>query len=636
MASLWNWVTEQISRAVHQDRDISVGTVQLGDHCRMGFRVRAHVVSPEDPLLGDPNRKATTTGFGGAVSWVLFGGGIYPGASFSVPVGPASLGFSADAELSYAILAPYPHSLAAVKVAATNLTMIPLHAADVAGLAEGSELVIRGTGNVAVGAGSSLASTLASFGSLVRVTLVSGIQVVVARSAQLMLRVKKLDGSRVLVSLLNATGSAWTCALGIVAGASSNVASVVPRDLTRLPLGSEGLAGKVVSRAISEIDEKVAEWLRAHVIFACSRSNSITEAASYTFELSGSEAAGAYESLMKLDTRGADAAAGQPGSGVRSARWSETSTLTSSSLQVGVSKLEILSCVASVSESRGRLDHSGGTIFYDRAVINRGWQDIVSRWFAGKLFVTRELVRFQRDGTPSETYLHVRYEVTGDYWTSRDDVQRFVNLVTFLKALDAQERSLLDRVPSFPVFSKTDRTLDVFISHAGLRAVFDADVQRLRAAHAAAFEKIDGRRAIWMYTSHPQYESIISYLEQGPQPDAQETRAGFVRDQQYRAITYANLEEDSKAYKEFQQLSTLLQTMKGAPSEQLIHVYAQAERDLGIRFERELAMLASVAGPAGVIVAQASIVGKNRQVVFQSNGTSPDRRGEIESILNNP
>src|SRR5205814_1645340 len=128
------------------------------------------------------------------------GGGFIPKIALggSVPVGPGmvNFGFSAEGGATYSVLAPQAMKPQAALAHAQNSPIdLPLNAESARRLERGTDVLLQGRGSLAGEVGVGVGKDFHGIG------VSGGIKIGVAKDVDASVKIKKLDGDKVLVSL---------------------------------------------------------------------------------------------------------------------------------------------------------------------------------------------------------------------------------------------------------------------------------------------------------------------------------------------------------------------------------------------------------------------------------------------------
>lgn len=611
----------------------------------LALELKAHPLAPNDGLLtSDPNRARAIAAMrerGQEATWAEVRGMVRPRASLNgaLPVGPASLhgGAWAEGEIGLSVLSAYPHSFGAPVKAARDLTLdFPFDAAKARGLMEGSEAVMRGRGSLGVSAGATVGHAGVPLGAGFQAGVSTGVSTARYVATDLSLRIKRLEGQRVFVSLseIDSKGSSYSV------GAQAGIQTPIEERLT---------GNQATSAAGKLLDHQLERWLRveAHAIYATSESE--REVSSYVLDLASPEAAKAYERLLRLDRSAAEKLAAQPGAPVRAARLTERSKSRQESVEANLASLTLYSGSTTTSKAAGHLESSRSSFDYHLGTVEQKHEDIVTRWWGGRKKTTREMIdtnRSTRDGL-----YHMRHEVKVDGSTSASSVQRFLTASSYLVGSERVQAALEADPKLLERFWRSERVLDYVVKPEGMKKLFGASEADLHAAYAAAYEELDRpwdqptlfgmenkawRTTPWLNTTHPDYREVLDLLKAGPEAAPSQEGQQNTRDNAYQALTGRNLYQDHEAYQEANQSVALIQALGRAPNaERRTDLFVKAEDAMQLDPLRELGMLARIAGRDALAVKELRIRDRSegKDLVFEAFGLTGDPREEIDRGL---
>ncbi|MFO0727962.1 MAG: phosphatidylserine/phosphatidylglycerophosphate/cardiolipin synthase family protein [Myxococcota bacterium] len=601
---------------------IDVRVFTLGGIKDLGIGVRASekLLKASDPeIQKDPARKAIlekATAAGEPLSFVLLGGGIYPtaGLSASVPLGGpgyATGGFVGNAALTWSVLAPYPASGKAALQAADNLSGdLPIDSTAARRFAQknpGGEAVFTGMGSLAAFAGVGAGYRLLDLGNVASVRASAGIDVSAGKMEKVSVRVRALDNEKVRVSIAKVGASEHGVAVGASVG-------LTPTSITD---GSD-FSRWVYRDAGSIFDDELKnqlDFLRLMDFRADHRDGTtVTGVDSWVLDLKKPEDRTAYDGLIRLDPKAA--------SNLRKASLREAGHHESDGISLDVGPMRLLSSIASRATRHGVVTLDDRKFTYDRADLNDGFSSVFTDWALGKQDITREWIEVSdsQAAAPSR-YYHLKYKVEGDGVTSEDDVREFLRLAVALGQLSPAEAAKKEADPAFiDGFGTSDRTVDVYISEAGLNQLAAADQDAILAAHAAAYESLDrpgdisyligGNEGVWhtspwLAKDQPDYKSALSLIVQDASRVGGKSDSG--NEGSYRAITGRDLHRDASAYREGRRLLKLLTELSKAEDALGRAETFAAKAEVGLDFGRDLVAMAKLAGPGAVQIAELGI-----------------------------
>ncbi len=642
---------------LYKPYDFKVGAFELGEHVGLDLRVKAQLIDGSDPLIAEDKHRAATTkkhqDQGEALTWAIAGGGIYPHAGFSasVPIGPASvsIGFSANAAIGYSVLAPYAHEAQAALELAKNLSAdLPFSAEKATALEAGTEITLRGTGRIAASSSIGIGYELAKVGDLVSVGASFGSSAGASKDLELSLRLKRLDGNKMFVSVSKVATNAGSLSVGAHVGVDLDTKSAIP------DMGG-GLLAKAGDLAADQIDKQVEKWANLDFRATHSTSKSEKEVSSYVIDLSTEAGKSAYEDLLRLDFRKVDQLFADGDLSVSGAKLSDRVRTSGNELKLSFGPITLLRAVSSATKDHVELKagpKGEETIDCYKTKLADGYSGILSDHWEGKRSMYRELVSTQRAGEAEPSYYyHATNRIEGDGHTSLDDVRRFVEFADLLGALDPDTKAMAKNEKFLESFDDTNRTVDVYINDAGLAILGKAAKEepgKIMEAYAQVFERLDlpsefskkaWKTAPWLETGHEKHDEIMKLLAKGPTP----TNAGSHSQQvdtnsnAYKWITGRHLGRDSAAYKASGALVGLIKQLVELPTPQArMDLLAEQDKALGLDFWKGLGAVSLVAGAEHVLVNELRIEDLNthKDLVFQSEGAIQDPRAEINARLN--
>jgi hypothetical protein len=543
---------------------------------------------------------------------------IHRQAGFTTPVrvGPAPLnvGLDADGTLTYSELAPRARGAVAPKVAAG----LPLSAAVAKILVPGTEVLIEGRGQVAFHADSSPDRQLAAPLDLAKVNTSAVARAGLSTECRLSVLVKRLAGDKVLVSLAEADAGRAEASLSGHVDAKVSVAELAAR-------AKIGPVDPGVTDKAQGLVDGVTRWTQADAAGKFERARSRKELKRWVLDLSKTEGATAFDELIHLDTRRADALGSRgPGSGVAFTRMSQRATDQGFSVQADVGKqISLLNWARNRSESSVVLRSSEGDISFSRVRFGESYSDLFTDLFRGKRSQSTQLVQMQRAGRPAEAYLHVRQTAQGDRITSEADLHRLLAFAELIGAGSAKTAELRKNAAVYQEhfdnnFGRSSRTIDLYVTDAGLAKLAQASPEKIRSAFAQAYETMDRPtqadiylgdlddvwgRTPWLVTEDPSHKTIMKLLE------TPSSSRGRQVDIQYRRLTGRSLALDSAAWQKSQGLVAFSARLRDAKSPaERAREFAKISSSLDLG--KMLATIAMVAGKENLLINELSLRGE--------------------------
>jgi len=640
--------------AFYKDYGYRPPSLQFSQFGGVGFDMRVKPIKNSDGLIkNDPNRQRMTERIqqsGKGVTWAELRGAINPwvGVPFWTPVGPVNLsvGFSASASLGLSVLSPYVHN---VGEAAKNLSVkLPFDADTARDLGEGTEVTLRGVGRLAVGAGARVGDTWVPLRGPWSIGTSFGTDAYVSKEADLSVRVKRLDGQKVFVSIARVDTDAKGIAVGARAGVHGNLNDVVPDTDNKYVDKGKNFVAKKITREIEK-------WLSLEVRDVLSTSEAEKELKNYVLDLSKPEAARAYEALMTLDTRPADTLDKLgPDSGVEAVWLTEHSEATANELRARFGGIDLLKSTSRAEVAQGRLFNREGVLHYDRAQLDNTYQDIVTRWWKGKRETQRQFIAQRANDGPTRLNLRMRNETKVDWSTPTADIRRFVTLAKTLGVTTPDPEKLLADEKFLSSYGRSKRIVDFALNDKGIDRLLSASDDDLHKAFAAGYEELDRpweqthlfwfetdtawRTTPWLAKDHPEHATVIRLLEAGPE-HSRSNDHGQTRDQEYYWLTGRTLWEDAAAYDESRRLVDLVGKLRRAPTPaDRARLLKDESGNLGVDAIREFAMYARIAGRDGFKIGEITLKDeeKKKTLSFTNDGAFQDPRSIVDGWLANP
>ena len=457
------------------------------------------------------------------------------------------------------------------------------------------------------------------------------------------MRIKRLDGNKVFVSLsrIDTTASSVTASAHVGVDASSAEA------ITDLAGERWSKGGEIIGK---QIDRQLEKWLQADLRAAHATSDTEKEVANYVVDLTTADGKKAFESLIKLDATKADAlAADGPFGPVRAAKQHERVGRARDSLNARLGPVAILSAVDAATETHGTVTTADGSYVYDRARLDDSYTGLISSLWNGERALSRELVSVKRPGeSEASRYYHVNFSVKEDDVTSKKDVRRFLALGRLLGAMDDDVHARASDERFLKKLDETDRFADVYFTPEGLADIAQATEADVSMAFARAYEAIEtpAPRAKpgwgvgpWIDQGQPGFDKAFKLLKRGPEHSGGNRRGHShnTRDRRYTRITGRNLRRDYFAMRKLGRLQKLLGELATAPTDaSLIAKFAEAKDDLGLKnFWLGLGTIGQLAGAEDVLLNRFEIRDRehDRHLVFASEGAIQDPAHEINRAL---
>lgn len=608
---------------------------------------KVKLFDPTDPFLKmDPNRAKAIAALeeqGRTPTWaelrvaVRVNTGV--GAATPSPFN-AHVGAWANGEVGVSVLAPYEGAMDAIQEGSKDLTVdLPLSAEKASKLIEGSEIVLRGRGRLGVTAGVGYNSPGSALPGGKGVGVVANVDKSVYTDKEINVSVKRLDGTRVHVTLsrIDTKGS------DLVAGAQ---AGVVGSFKDQMPSPTNAVSNWAENR----VDGYLQDWLRASAMTVYSHSEAERDVKAYVLDLADPVAANAYERLLRLDTQPADLLAAQSQGATRKATLQETSEGWRTGGEAKIGKLSLISDYTGTTTAAGKLQNQEGDFDYRLSAVSRSHDDLISRWWTGRVNTTREFIETTGNNKKLQGSLyHVRYDAAIDGSTSAATTQRFLTAASYLIGKEQVNQALANDPALLNRFWRSQLTIDVAFKKEGIERLMKASESELQAAYAQAYEELDHpkpRKGLfgetieawtttpWLNTSHRDYPEVMELLREGPgvynNSDMSEPRTD-----RYFQITGRNLDEDASAYKESQALVALVRSLAQAPTSAARANILTKAKSFELDPLRELVMFAKVAGQDSIVVKDLAIRDRSsgKDLVFKAFGTVGDPREEIAQGL---
>ncbi len=631
-------------------------TLKIGKNGVLWTQLNVKLLKPNDPLiLQDPQREATTKAAdqaGKKITWAEVRGAVNPGVWVPawVPAGPVNVtaGFSADAKLGFSTISPYSNHL---KAAVKSLSFKPpVTPALVRRLPVGTEVAVEGRGRVTISTGIHAGDSLLPVNGPLTVGVSYGVDTYLSKEKTLELRIKRMDHDRVRVTISRTATTGKGEVTSVRAGVHSNLGKDLPQ--------ASGIVGVGERFAADRVSGLIERWLSLDASQIYSNSDSNQTIASYVLDLSKPDADAAYQALMTLDTRPAQALVGRgASSGVWEANAASTSKSETSGVQAHFGPITLLSNMATSTLVHEQLETPEGPAVLDSGKVDTNHENILTRWWSGRKEATSQIVSWDQPGQPQEQDLwHLRSDIKVDGWTSSDNVRKFLLTASALGVQNAATTKALGDSKFQDSFGASEMVLDATLTDDGLSKVLGASAQQVRQAFSQAYETLDKpydvptlpwetnhawRVSPWLKTDDPNYGTIMYLLAKGPDTASPPGRGNQQtdRNQQYYWLTGRDLGNDSAAYHESLKFEGLIAKLRKAPTpEARAEILAAARNDLPSDDRKEMYALGVLAGQGGMHVDEASIRDRdhNKTLAFVQQGTYQDPQTILASWLNDP
>ena len=631
-------------------------TLKLGKNGALWTQLSVKLLKPDDAVIkGDPQREATMKAAqraGKKITWAEVRGALDPGVWVPawVPAGPVNVtaGFSADAKLGFSTLAPYSNNL---KTAVKSLSFKPpVTPAQVRHLPVGTEIAVEGRGRVAISTGIHGGDSFLPVNGPLTVGVSYGVDSYLSKESRLELRIKRMDKDRVRVTITHTATTGKGEVTSLRAGVHSNLGKALPQ--------TGGIVGVGERFAVNKISGQIEHWLSLDVSQIYSKSNSNQKIASYVLDLSKPDAARAYQALLMLDTRPAEALVRRGAtSGVRTAREVSTTRSVTSGVQAHFGPITLLSSMATSTLQHEQIETPEGPAVLDSGKVDANHDDILTRWWSGRKQATSQIVSWDQPGQSQELGLwHVRSDIKVDGWTSAGNVRKFLLTATALGVHNAATTKALGNAKFQDSFGASEMVLDASLTDAGFSKVLGASSLQVRQAFSQAYETLDRpydvptlpwetnhawRVSPWLETDAPKYGEVMRLLAKGPDtagPPGHGNQQSD-RNQQYYWLTGRDLGDDAAAYRESLKFEALIAKLRQAATPQdRAAILASARNELPSDDRKEMYALGILAGQGGVHVDEASIRDRNhgKTLTFVQQGTFQDPQAILAGWINDP
>jgi hypothetical protein len=619
-----------LDQAQNRPLSVKVANVNIGEHAGVALGLNLEWIANDHPrVANDPDRRAFNEKQDQPPVWMAAGGVIAPRVGASAQVGNVSLGFSADAELSYTLIKPYKAELNEAKRLATDASVdLPTTLAAMRKAPAGTELVIMGRGRLAASAGVGVGQTLAS-GRGFAVGASASASVGVSEEQLLMLRLKTKANGDVYAQLSAVDTERVSTTLSAFLGVDSRLGEF-------LPGGGGGLAG----RAASAVDRKIENFAKLEAQMTWSATEVASDRGAFTFATPGRDAEDAFRALFRFDPSLATSDDAKF-AGIKRARFETENQVKEVRIGAEAGPLQIISAGRRLDQGTGvltRVDEAGNKtqIKFSSVDLDADYVGIISKFFIGAQKVSRSFVTFQEGEGPVQRYYHLRYEVKDDGKTSNGDLRSAVAIARMLGAIDPEaEVKLADPATKEMFKGKTTRILEVSISHDGIAKLAEASGEARRAAHAAAFALDRGLLiAPWMDKEMKDYNYWLGAIYHGPQTVQDMGRTNDASD--FWRQTGVDLRVAHEGYWEGIHFDQLIEGMKGKTPDEQAALMKERAHQFRLNPFGTLGTAALIAGPEHVLVHEARIKSDKGELSLKSEGVAVDPRSAAERALENP
>jgi hypothetical protein len=476
-----------------KEHQVDLAKVNLGEHGALGIRASEQIFRPgDDAVAKDPQRFAweQSPEAGSPHVWLKTGGVIDTNLGLSVPINAGggvtgSLGFNAGASLQFSMMSPYGASVdGAVDLAKRHTIDLPVTAENARAMPRGSELMLKGQGQVgasgSVGAGTSWSADGVTVGVSGRV---SGS---VAASGEMTVNVKRLDGDRVFVRLGEVGATREQAGVSVSAGVSvdhDTLNGLVDKGLDTILSGEvrDFIAKHGEKLAGSQVDKLLQKYASAGASATKMLTQQSQQLDAYVIDLSSPEGREAYGGLMHLDRGAAERLVASGDGSVAHYREHSNSDKFAASAHVGPATIFDFS--TSRKDREGQLQSSGGDASVKQSTYDRSFEWL----FAGKKHATWDGVRSEVNGAP-QTFLHVAY----DKHNKSTDPGDMAKLERTMKALDVGLDKADRRPDKDGDFGASDVTLDAYVTPDAIQKLAKVPGPQIEAAYARAVQQVEG------------------------------------------------------------------------------------------------------------------------------------------------
>ncbi len=588
----------------------------LNSFLSVGLNTKRTDIDARDPRVQkNPDRKAFTESQqadGKAVRWIEVEASAKPkiGQNITSPVSltaNAESGFSASQVLEYKALVPQLDGQ-------THTVVPPMTAKDARGLPQGSEVTIRGKGELIGFAGTRVGQQVggggvATFGVSVGTRFDAGAHTKVG------VRVRKLAGDKVQVHLSSGQGSSSSAQFEARVGA--DLESFRAFDMQQ---------GNGVTR---QLDKQLEKRAKIEFKTGTKSTESLDEGTTYELDLSKPAARQAYERLMRLDGKAATQLSDIRGSGVQ---------LTSGRVTQ-----------EDKVQDRTELNAFGTRLFLedalrsDKTVIETNKDGVrtteTSRFDAeteGLLGrdqkMTWEAVRVRTEGAPEgKAFYRLQYEDKDPFTSKQEmkDATRFATEMgmapdTATKIKKADRGFFEGLLGDINRHGKTKASLEVFFTPEGIANMRGHSPEASMETYGAVVKDRTGKQPAW---ADPQKakdarEMLDKYSRMKNDPASILVDEEVLKElgDKYFYLTGTDLVEDHVDYRHAQAFSKMVGRMDNEDPTQWSRAFADMGKDVRFELYDTVAAMNRLAGKDEVLVHNFSVQGDAVDLQMKDEG----------------
>jgi len=588
-------------------------TFSIGENgASLGMRVHVEPIRPEKLGAECKAYNSQMRAQGKQVTWLETGVGLIPKGEVNTNIGPINVGVAAGRTVALSMRMPVVGRDWKQQLRDTpNALRPPISEKDLKATPRGFKGTYLVSGDYLLRAGVGRNWTLIS-GRGGNVGAHAGASLNISRNKVYEVVVERRGSADAYLSVMQLTKKALNTRVGLSASASPDLGSL-------LPTISNGLADRAMDKVVGKAEKTIRSYARAGADLTWSVGEQRMKKAVFQMNLHTNQVGG--QANQREDTR-----------------------FNNLGLDVYLSKLTVAQRISNSNQRHGSIkvvdaDGNAKTWSYDRARLDRRQAGIISDRMEGARHLQRELVTVTKDNGSEVSYYHTRY-TTSDRYTTKSNQRRFMRFTSFIGG----GGSVGDVVRG----SDTKRTIDISVSDAGLKTVAQISTHqpgRLAQAFASAYQAIKpysrGRRALaevpWLQRDPRKRAEAIRILKAYQSPHAQIDPESTL-DQDYRRVARGwNLQKDSAAFKQYEQLSGLVGKLSraGTPKARA-QIFAKAKWLSIDNFWVGAATIAKVAGLNNV-KADISIRGENDRPVYLYQSMAAERivdpQGRINHVM---